>query len=182
MKKNLLTFILLITLRSFSQVGINTPDPKAALDIVSTTSGLLIPRVTTHTTLTVGSEQKGLQVYNTTTNSIWVYNGTTWIENANKSDKSKWKFNGTKTELTSLSDGVTPRPVGKELIITDSGRIGIGTANPKTTLDVGGTAAIKIPVGTTAERPVTPEIGMIRYNGTTQKFEGYNGSTWVIFN
>jgi hypothetical protein len=55
-------------------------------------------------------------------------------------------------------------------------RLGVGTNIPTTTLDVGGTAAIKIPVGTTAQRP-TPADGMMRLNTTTGKLEYYN-SGW----
>ena len=45
MKKLLL--LLLITVSAFGQVGINTSNPQAVLDITSTTSGILIPRLTT---------------------------------------------------------------------------------------------------------------------------------------
>ena len=34
------------------------------------------------------------------------------------------------------------------------------------------------PVGTTAQRPVTPVTGMLRYNTTIGKFEQYNGTSW----
>jgi hypothetical protein len=44
-------------------------------------------------------------------------------------------------------------------------------------LDLTGTGAIKLPVGTTAERP-TAATGQLRYNSTTSSFEGYNGITW----
>ena len=36
-----------------------------------------------------------------------------------------------------------------------------------------------IPSGTTAQRPISPQQGMIRWNTTTSKLEGYNGSNWV---
>lgn len=39
------------------------------------------------------------------------------------------------------------------------------------------TGALQISGGTTAQRP-TPVTGMIRYNSTTDKFEGYNASAW----
>jgi len=39
-----------------------------------------------------------------------------------------------------------------------------------------GTGAAIINVGTTGERPASPEEGMVRYNSTTTKFEGYNGA------
>jgi hypothetical protein len=35
-----------------------------------------------------------------------------------------------------------------------------------------------IPAGTTAERPVSPANGQIRYNTTTSQFEGYQGGAW----
>jgi len=59
-----------------------------------------------------------------------------------------------------------------------SSNTGIGTTNPKTTFDVGGTASIKVPVGTTAERPGTPSTGFVRFNTDLNTFEGYNGSEW----
>jgi len=42
------------------------------------------------------------------------------------------------------------------------------------------TGSIKVPVGTTAQRNGTPEIGMIRFNSTLNDYEGYNGTEWVI--
>lgn len=39
-----------------------------------------------------------------------------------------------------------------------------------------GTGAAILNVGTTGERPAVPEDGMVRYNSTTTKFEGYNGA------
>jgi len=36
-----------------------------------------------------------------------------------------------------------------------------------------------IPRGTTGQRPASPQQGMIRWNTTTSKLEGYNGSTWI---
>ena len=68
----------IVSLTSFSQVGIGITDPKAALDVVSTDTGFIMPRVADHTTLTVGADQTGMQVYNTTTKSIWYYDGTDW--------------------------------------------------------------------------------------------------------
>ncbi len=60
-----------------------------------------------------------------------------------------------------------------------SGRIGIGVSNPAATLDVTGTDAIIIPQGTTAQRPGTPEDGMMRYNSTSNKFEAYQNGGWT---
>ena len=39
------------------------------------------------------------------------------------------------------------------------------------------TGAVKLPVGTVAQRP-TPAAGMLRFNDDTDEFEGYNGTAW----
>jgi len=41
-----------------------------------------------------------------------------------------------------------------------------------------GTGAIRVPVGTTAQRP-TVEAGLLRLNTTLSQFEGYSNSTWT---
>lgn len=57
----------------------------------------------------------------------------------------------------------------------------IGNATPNlgyfTTISLTDNTASKLNVGTTAQRP-TPVTGMVRYNSTTNKFEGYNASAW----
>lgn len=40
------------------------------------------------------------------------------------------------------------------------------------------TAALRIPVGTTAQRPGTTATGQLRFNSSTTQFEGYNGTAW----
>lgn len=42
-------------------------------------------------------------------------------------------------------------------------------------LTLEGTGAAILNVGTTGERPASPEEGMVRYNTTNSKFEGYSG-------
>jgi hypothetical protein len=44
-------------------------------------------------------------------------------------------------------------------------------------LDLTGTGAIKLPVGTTDQRP-TAATGQLRFNSETANFEGYNGVEW----
>jgi len=70
------------------------------------------------------------------------------------------------------------------LLFGDAGndRIGILTATPGYSLDVGtATDAIALPAGNTAARP-TPVPGVIRFNNQSGKYEGsQDGSTWVDF-
>lgn len=45
-------------------------------------------------------------------------------------------------------------------------------------IDSTSTGYLDLPVGTTAQRPGTPNSGMVRYNTTLGQFEGYNGTAW----
>ena len=60
------------------------------------------------------------------------------------------------------------------LDVTNS-RVGIGTASPATTLHVSATDSLRLPSGTTAQRPGSAANGDIRYNTTTSQLEGYAG-------
>jgi hypothetical protein len=42
------------------------------------------------------------------------------------------------------------------------------------------TGYFDLPVGTTAQRPGSPVVGMIRYNTTESQYEVYRGTTWQI--
>ena len=60
-----------------------------------------------------------------------------------------------------------------------NGNVGIGTINPRCTMDISATDALIIPVGTEAQRPTNLSNGMIRYNTSTVQFEGYGpGGEW----
>lgn len=67
-----------------------------------------------------------------------------------------------------------------ERLTINSTGIGILSPSPAYTLDIGGTDAIKIPVGTTGEQP-TGVAGLFRYNSTLGQFEGHNGTAWASF-
>ena len=80
---------------------------------------------------------------------------------------------------TSASDYVaTFRSSNNNLFdIKGDGNVGIGTASPSVALDISSTNAVKIPVGTTAQRPTAAD-GLMRLNTTTNQFEGYQNSNW----
>ncbi len=67
---------VLLTATTYAQIGINNenPDASAALDITSTTGGLLPPRMTT-TQRDAISAAKGLVLFNTTTNTLQINEG-----------------------------------------------------------------------------------------------------------
>ena len=58
-------------------------------------------------------------------------------------------------------------------------RIGIGTASPAVTLHVSATDSLRLPSGTTGQRPGSPANGDIRYNTTTSTIEGYSNGAYA---
>ena len=71
---------------------------------------------------------------------------------------------------------------GTLYIDAGNNRIGINDSSPSYGLDINATDAVKVPVGTTAQRPATAVEGLFRYNSTDRTFEGYslNASTNVV--
>lgn len=63
------------------RVGIGTSKPSlgSALDITSTTGGILPPRMTTDERDAITEKQAGLIIYNTNENALQYWNGTSWI-------------------------------------------------------------------------------------------------------
>jgi hypothetical protein len=82
MKNFTIILFLFICQYAHSQsIGIgsnNPPHPSAALDVNSTTKGFLVPRMTTAQRNAIATPSIGLQVFDTTTNSFWYFNGTAW--------------------------------------------------------------------------------------------------------
>jgi len=70
---------------TYAQIGIGTTTPSSAaeLDIVSTSKGVLFPRVTNAQMLAISSPTDGLQVFNTNANCMYYYNGTSWLSTLN---------------------------------------------------------------------------------------------------
>ena len=83
--KQFYTFLaaVLLTATTYAQVGINTetPDASAALDITSTTGGLLVPRMTAAQRDAINPAATGLMIYQTDgTPGFYYYNGSSWSE------------------------------------------------------------------------------------------------------
>jgi hypothetical protein len=116
------SFLLLLILICFVEssvaqsAAINTDgsnaDASAMLDVKSINKGMLVPRMTTAQRTAIASPAKGLLVFDNDTGDFWFYNGTAW---------------------TSLSSGPATQywaPNGNNISNTNTGSVGIGTANP----------------------------------------------------
>jgi hypothetical protein len=90
------------------------------------------------------------------------------------------------TGLTSLTvgripfgDGTNPFNNSANLFFDSTNtRLGVGTASPAVTASLVGVDAMLIPKGATGDRP-TGVAGYLRFNTTSNEFEGYNGSAWA---
>ena len=83
MKKITLITLMLFTVFGYAQVGINTntPDASSALEIESTTGGILIPRLTETQRDAIVSPASGLMIYQTDQEfGFYFYNGTLWTK------------------------------------------------------------------------------------------------------
>ncbi len=83
--KQIFTFlaVVLVTATTFAQIGINNknPDASAALDITSTTGGILIPRMTEIQRDAISLAATGLMIYQTDGRAgFYYYNGSSWSE------------------------------------------------------------------------------------------------------
>lgn len=63
------------------------------------------------------------------------------------------------------------------MTLTTGGNVGIGTASPQAVLDLSSSGAMLVPRGTTAQQP-SGINGMLRYNSSNGKFEGYQAGAW----
>ncbi|MCF6132966.1 hypothetical protein [Flavobacterium wongokense] len=87
LKTYIASLLLLVIASSHAQVGIGTtvPDASSILDITSTNSGLLIPRValtSTSDVTTIASPVTSLLIYNSgfSPNGYYYWNGSVWVQ------------------------------------------------------------------------------------------------------
>lgn len=68
-------------------------------------------------------------------------------------------------------------PDASPFVVRADGKVGIGAATPAVALAVSASDAILIPVGDTAARPAGA-AGYLRFNNSSNSFEGHNGTSW----
>ena len=142
----------------------------------------------TFTTATAADVQTGTVKANDGTAAITIADSTgavvlttaTKVTGAFEVDGSTFIFNESSADVDFRFEGNG----NANLLFGDAGndRIGIKTATPAYTLDMGSaTDAVSLPVGNTSERP-TGAVGVIRFNSETSAYEGcLDGSTYTEF-
>jgi hypothetical protein len=75
----LLLFIVPPAITQNVGIGTSTPDGSAKLDVTSTNSGLLPPRMTTAQRDAIANPALGLMIVNITTGSVEFFDGTSWL-------------------------------------------------------------------------------------------------------
>ena len=99
---------MLFSLLSYSQVGINTntPDTSSALDIVSTSGGVLIPRLTKIQKDAIESPTVGLMIYQTDEISgFYYYDDSNWVLFSNQVSQPSVDYNNqVKYTISGASD------------------------------------------------------------------------------
>jgi hypothetical protein len=166
---------------------IKADDGSAALTIANSTGIIDITTATLHSeVIKIDVDNKALSIGAGDDFSI-THDGTnTTIANAtgaleiNGAASSEVVFNQTGADVDFRVEGDN----NANLLVVDAStdRIGIKTAAPAYTLDVGSaTDAIRVPVGDDAQRPGAA-LGVIRFNSENSAYEGStDGSTYTAF-
>jgi hypothetical protein len=100
-----LIFLTFFSLKIYSQIAINNdnsqPDPSSMLDVKSTDSGVLVPRMTSTERNLISNVATGLLVYDTDEKAFMFYDGNRWKKVGDDSDSDP------NNEIQSLSGNAT---------------------------------------------------------------------------
>ncbi|MGB1268753.1 MAG: tail fiber domain-containing protein [Flavobacteriaceae bacterium] len=190
MKQHLILYLFFIVcIHSYGQVGIgtNTPAPSSALDISSTTSGLLVSKMTQAQKNAITSPATGLLVYQTNgTPGFYYYNGASWVTFGGGSG---WSLTGDastavgteKVGTLDAQDVVIIANNSEAMRIDATGLIGIGTATPSHSLHINGTAPVlRIEDGNQAlNRVLTSDANGNAYWGSSASLSS-GDADWVF--
>jgi uncharacterized protein (TIGR02145 family) len=172
-------------------IGIPNPDPSAVLELSSTNKGFVPPRMTTTQRTAITSPAAGLQVYDTTTSSLWYHNGTVWVDTA---IGGIFKGSGSLTTNTTVAAGSNTLAFtstatngfsvdGTTLSVDAANHaIGIGTIAPASSsiLDLTSTnKAMLLPRVTNTAAISFPVDGMLIYDVSSNCLKVYQNSSWT---
>ena len=177
LKKSLYLLVLLVSTFSFSQVGIGTtsPSPSAILDLTATNKGFLLPRMSSTQRVAISpnnTTDKGLQVFETDTNSIWFWNGSIWVK---RDVKNIYDVNGdisptsaTNRTVDITSGGSLNFDSNTLFIDATNNRVGIGTNTPTSTFEVNGSASNVTALNAAALTTINFSSSNLAYTSATE--------------
>jgi len=148
------------------RIGINDGTPSDSLSVTGTTA------ITGTLTVSGNSTLATAKISDLTSGRI-VYAGTA----GELQDNSNLTFDGTTLSIDNIS-----AETGNSLTISADVNLNLtadNNSNGTGLVDITGTRGVKIPVGTTAQRPVSATEGTIRFNSFTNHVEVYDGSSWA---
>jgi len=147
------------------RIGIKDGTPSDTLSVTGTTA------LTGTLTVSGNSTLATAKISDLTSGRI-VYAGTA----GELQDSSNLTFNGTTLSIDNIS-----AETGNSLTISADNNLNLSADNDSSgsgLVDITGTRGVKIPVGTTGQRPASAVTGTLRFNSFTNQTEIYNGSTW----
>ena len=112
----------------------------------------------------------------------WVNQYTAWTssENFDLASGKQYRINNVNF-LTSTQIGPSTGVIALGAGVTTSSLTSVGTLSALTVsgnVSLTGTGYIQLPSGTDAQRPGSTAEGMLRWNDTSNVFEGYDGTAW----
>ena len=136
-KKLLIILFQMVYFTNYSQIGIGTTNPQGALDVTSTTDGLLIPRVALVDTATpvVDTPTQSELVFNTSTSGTapnqvtpgcYYWNDTTWVKIlSSDAATGGWSLTGNSgtTDATNFMGTIDDVPLNFRVNNQNSGKI-----------------------------------------------------------
>lgn len=120
------TVVRLTTATDQVVIGANTGNASAALDLISTTRGFLVPRMTQTQRDAIGTPATGLMIWSTTLTRFEYYNGSAWVGFGNLSGWTGAANNKSESYVTKVTIGSAVGTSSAKLEVVGSITIGSG--------------------------------------------------------
>jgi microcystin-dependent protein len=179
----------------------DTRQQGAVLEAKSDNQGVLVPRLTLAQRGNITSPVNSLLIYQTDNSpGYYYYEGGSWhrliASNAPTTDwglMGNTGITGSTSPIGSAANNNFLGPINAQPLVfvtenlermrlSASGNVGIGTVAPQVKLDIVATDAMRLPQGTTFQRPASPQQGYTRFNTESKAIEYYDGTQWVSAN